>query len=323
MPFVSDSKRWNSGRTPWPRRPGRLHGGCAGGAAWPVAWWGWGVLTWALPVVTADDAKKGLEQRVAALEQLLTHFRRDGNEVFLEGANLHIVNGLGATQTMNELGNLIVGYNEPREEEFGPNARTGSHNVVVGEWHNFSSFGGIVVGFQNQISGTFSSVSGGESNVASGDKTSVSGGARNEASGPGASVSGGFLNKATNSRTSVSGGAENTATGFHASVSGGIRNEASGSQASVSGGNGNTASGQQASVSGGENNEARGQFSSVSGGENNFASGIESSVSGGKDNEAAGEHTSVSGGREVIQDAKEGWAAGSIGGEGTGSFRSP
>jgi hypothetical protein len=34
------------------------------------------VLTWALPVVTADDAKNDLESRVAALEKLLKHFRR-------------------------------------------------------------------------------------------------------------------------------------------------------------------------------------------------------------------------------------------------------
>ena len=35
-----------------------------------------GLLTWALPVVTADDGKKDLEQRVAALEKLLDSLRR-------------------------------------------------------------------------------------------------------------------------------------------------------------------------------------------------------------------------------------------------------
>ena len=135
-----------------------------------------GLLTWALPVVTADDAKhddkKGLEQRVAALETLLKHFSREDNEVFIKGANLHIVNGLGSTDCTDEqfvpipdcpngLGNLIVGYNEPREPEFGENIRTGSHNVVVGQRHNFSRFGGLVVGDVNEISGDFASVSGG------------------------------------------------------------------------------------------------------------------------------------------------------------------
>ncbi len=42
-----------------------------------------------LPVVTADDGKKGLEQRVAALETLLKHFSRKDNEVFITRANLH------------------------------------------------------------------------------------------------------------------------------------------------------------------------------------------------------------------------------------------
>jgi hypothetical protein len=80
-----------------------------------------GLLGWGLPLGLAreDAAEKdkdptGLAQRVAALEDLLKHFSREGNEVFLTGANLHIVNGLGNTETTNELGNLIVGYNELR-----------------------------------------------------------------------------------------------------------------------------------------------------------------------------------------------------------------
>jgi len=66
-------------------------------------WWrglaagllGLAVLTWALPSGTAQEdataageqAKKGLEQRVAALETLLKHFSRKGNEVTIRGAN--------------------------------------------------------------------------------------------------------------------------------------------------------------------------------------------------------------------------------------------
>lgn len=52
------------------------------------------VLTWALPLSIAqeDEAKekgqKGLAQRVAALEQLLKHFSREKNEIFITGANL-------------------------------------------------------------------------------------------------------------------------------------------------------------------------------------------------------------------------------------------
>jgi len=48
--------------------------------------------------------------------------------------------GSGATEGMiNGLGNLIVGYNE----DVGSNAtRTGSHNLVVGIEHSYSSYAG-------------------------------------------------------------------------------------------------------------------------------------------------------------------------------------
>jgi hypothetical protein len=125
------------------------------------------------------------------MEQLLKHFSREGKEVFITGANLHIVNGLGSTNCTGEgeetpdcpngLGNLIVGYNELRvrfddESPEVENIRTGSHNVVVGREHNFSRFGGLVVGTSNTISGDFAAVSGGTGNTASGNFSSVSGG---------------------------------------------------------------------------------------------------------------------------------------------------
>jgi hypothetical protein len=156
------------------------------------------LLTWALPSSIAQDAqkKKSLEERVAALEDLLQPFSRDGNEVFITGANLHIVNGLGQTDCQNlsdcpnGLGNLIVGYNESRDDgEF--DIRTGSHNVVLGQRNNFSRFAGLVVGNFNEISGDFAVVSGGELNTASGDFASVSGGFENTASSFASSVSGG------------------------------------------------------------------------------------------------------------------------------------
>jgi hypothetical protein len=213
------------------------------------------VLTWALPSGTAQDAKpddkQGLAQRVAALEDLLKHFSRVDNEVFITGANLHIVNGLGQTDCglepelipdcPNGLGNLIVGYNELREGE--ENIRTGSHNVVVGQGHNFSRFGGLVVGRQNTISGIFAAVSGGFNNTASGPDSSVSGGNSNTASSPSSSVSGGGNNTASDLESSVSGGSGNTASGVNSSVSGGLLNTASGNFASVSGGRNRTADG--------------------------------------------------------------------------------
>jgi hypothetical protein len=235
-----------------------------------------GLLSWALPLGKAADAPgRGMAERMATVEKKLAAMDFDdaANEVVITGANLRIVNGLGSTTTTNGLGNLIVGYNEPRSGSIfcpvpmGPlctDTRTGSHNIVVGRFDNFSSFGGIVIGDQNEISGEFSSVLAGLLNTASGLESLVSGGQSNTASGKAASVGGGFANGATGDLSWVTGD-QNTASGVGGSVSGGF---------------GNTASGGDSSVSGGQNNTASGDFSSVSGGlnrtaptENNWAAG--------------------------------------------------
>jgi hypothetical protein len=205
--------------------------------------------------------------RVNAIERTLTHVTSVPGagglpEVRITGANLRLVNGLRATATANGLGNLLVGYNEPRQ---GGNVETGSHNVVVGQGHNFSSFGGLVVGRQNEISGAFAAISGGFDNTASGASAAVSGGIFNRASGASAAVSGGFDNTASASATSVSGGRGNTASGESATVSGGHGNTASGHTAAISGGQANTASGFISSISGGRNQTARGDFDWVAG----------------------------------------------------------
>jgi hypothetical protein len=183
-----------------------------------------GLLTWALPSGRAAYDQGDLERRIAELEYKLEYVTGGPNEVVITGAHLRIVNGLGATEgTANGLGNLIVGYNELRRDtprcQSGPkdpfciDTRTGSHNVVVGREHNFSSFGGLVIGEQNEISGAFASVSGGIFNTASGGNSSVSGGQSNTASGPRSSISGGAVNFALGDSCSVSGGNANTAEG--------------------------------------------------------------------------------------------------------------
>ena len=153
-----------------------------------------------LPLVggTAQEQssyERALARRLAALapvigEDKLQYITGGANEVVISGANLRIVNGLGDTATTNGLGNLIVGYNESRGVFFPGSSdnRTGSHNMVVGRGLNFSSFGGLVIGQFNEISGAVASVSGGGFSVASGAGASVSGGSNNTASG-GASLS--------------------------------------------------------------------------------------------------------------------------------------
>jgi hypothetical protein len=132
----SDLKRWNSGRKRWRCIPTRLNGGCAGGVVMLA------LLSLALPSGKAADTQPGtMAERMATLEHKLSAMAFDAaaNEIVINRANLRIVNGLGTTDTTNELGNLIVGYNEPRNRPSSPDVRTGSHNVVVGRHDNFSS----------------------------------------------------------------------------------------------------------------------------------------------------------------------------------------
>ena len=61
---------------------------------------------------------------------------RAPNVVF-SGANVHIVSGSGATDDNGNalgLGNLIIGYDEPVVSL----ARGGSHNLVIGRYHQFT-----------------------------------------------------------------------------------------------------------------------------------------------------------------------------------------
>jgi hypothetical protein len=252
---------------------------------------------------------------VLALDGLLT-LEVDANgydTARFDQVNVQITNGMGATNgnptsgsptdvgMVNGLGNLIVGYNETSDRQpfcsdpvhnfqfdcensggvWGANQRSGSHNLVIGVGHGYTSHGGLIAGFENAVNGAWGSASGGGGHLASGKGSSVSGGLVNTASGKQSSVSGGFGNSANGSWSSVSGGESNTASGSESSVSGGAENTASGKRSSVSGGESNTASGSESSVSGGESNTASGRRSSVSGGFGNSANGSWSSVSGG------------------------------------------
>jgi hypothetical protein len=247
------------------------------------------------PAAFSSATVEALEARVAELEVLLASasLENDGTVLRLTGVNVQIVSGSGATDApVNGRGNLIVGYNE----NVSGQPRSGSHNLVVGPENGWTSFGGVVAGRNNRVSGPHATVSGGSGNEASADGSSVSGGSANRASGTSASVSGGASNVASNQFTSVSGGAANHASFSGSSVSGGWANEASEELASVCGGQLNMATGFAATVSGGKSNEASGDWASVSGGELNEASGDDSTVSGGGSNQASGVGASVSGG---------------------------
>jgi hypothetical protein len=219
-------------------------------------------------------ADAALATRATALENKTRYLSVSGTETLLTGTNLHIVNGLEATNgnpadpfaegkgqpgaKTNGLGNLIVGYNE----DFGNNPqRGGSHNIVVGIGHAYPSFGGLVAGDGNEINAPYATVSGGNDNIVTGLAASISGGISNRASGVISSISGGSFNRASGLYASISGGGLNTASGDSSSVSGGSQNTAFGRFSSISGGTGNSAGGFfGASVSGGRDRSVNGDF---------------------------------------------------------------
>ena len=69
-----------------------------------------------------------------------------GTDAYFSGFNVHIQSGTGATD--------------------GP--LNGRGNLIVGDEHEYTSFGGFVAGLANRVTGVYASVSGGEDNTTSG-----------------------------------------------------------------------------------------------------------------------------------------------------------
>ena len=127
-----------------------------------------------------------------------------GPNIVFTGANVQIKSATSESDTTG-LGNLIVGWDD--DAASAPvGYRSGSNNLICGDWSGFTSYGGFVAGFNNAVSSTYASVGGGSANIASGHEASVSGGWGNVASGNFASVSGGGLGTASGFSASISGG---------------------------------------------------------------------------------------------------------------------
>jgi hypothetical protein len=196
------------------------------------------------------------------------------------GLNLQLVNGTGTTDGVpNGLGNFIIGYDGVRNNTYfcslgthtdqsacesngyiwAQSHKTGSHYLIIGDWNNYSQYGGLVVGFGNTSNNIHASISGGIYNTASGSASSISGGSSNTASGSASSISGGRGNTASGDYSSITAGLNNTVT---ASSEGG----------SITGGRNNTASGDGSifsveynSISGGNNRSVSGPYDWVAG----------------------------------------------------------
>jgi predicted nucleic acid-binding Zn-ribbon protein len=199
------------------------------------------------------ETNGGLTEEVLSLELTLSHVSYNATglggkpTLTISGANLQVVNGQGSTATTNGLGNLIMGYDE------SAGGQSGSHDVVLGEGQTFSSYGGLIAGKGNTLSGPFGAAFG-ESNIAS---------------ALGATVTGGNNNTASGQTSSVSAGGGNVAQGHSAAVTGGNNNTAEGLTSSISGGGANIAKGQSAAVTGGSNNTAEALTSAILGGKHN------------------------------------------------------
>ncbi len=175
-----------------------------------------------------------------------------GPHIIFSGANVHIESGSGSTVDSSGLGNLVIGYDEDSMAASTIDGnRSGSHNLVVGPQHEFTSSGSVVFGYANFTSVKFASVTGGECNTA-GQTSYPFVCFASSVSADGASVTGGFDNRASGLVSSISGGQDNTASGETSSVGGGFGNVASGALSSVSGGSDNTASGEISSILGGD-----------------------------------------------------------------------
>jgi len=174
--------------------------------------------------LNADEVEiAALQADNTALKAKTAPLSVSGTDLTITSVNVHLVSGSGSTndgtadafgnpvagKSLSGLGNLIIGYNTSRSSFEGTDTRTGSHNLILGDFNNYSSFGGLVVGNTNAVSGPYASVSGGEANKASNYFASVSGGYLNTSSGSATSISGGY-NLTQNSSNGWSGGSYHT-----------------------------------------------------------------------------------------------------------------
>lgn len=243
------------------------------------------------------------------------------------GVNVQLVNGMGNSAFVNGTGNLILGYNgasQVNEEAFcsygrydnqidcegfgydwASYQRNGSHNLVIGDNHGYSSSGGIISGSSNIVNAKNAAILGGYYSRASGQNAAIAAGYNNtiHASASYAAQVGGQDNVAYGSHATIVGGKSNIASGHHSVVSGGYANESNQNYSVASGGSNNIASGNNSVVMGGYLNLASGLRSSAIGGQFNVAAGDDSMVSGGSSNTANGERASISGGHSNQADA--------------------
>ena len=84
---------------------------------------------------------------------------RDGDTLRLTGLNLQVVNGSGATDSQNSLGNVIIG-----SRPLAPSFRL--PHLVIGDRHAYASHSELVSGLGNTLPGNLRFVGGGDHETA-------------------------------------------------------------------------------------------------------------------------------------------------------------
>ncbi len=150
-------------------------------------------------VATLDAQLSAVGAGLAVVEDKTQCMNANATDTYFTGCNVHVRNGTGLSNSTNGSGNLIVGYDE------GAGTKTGSHNLVIGPDHVYSSYGGLIAGSGNVVHGQNSSVLGGSSNVVSGPLAVVCGGDGNRAHGMSSVVGGGLSRQANGTYDWVAG----------------------------------------------------------------------------------------------------------------------
>lgn len=245
-------------------------------------------------LAAAESRIEDLESENADLRTYLS-VDTDNDAIVIEGANLYVQSGSGFTYgTVNGLGNVIIGYDEADGYSGYGTDRTGSHNLVIGPFHNYGNYGGIVSGYANTVSGAFAA---------------VIGSTESEAAGNGSVVVAGQDNLTSDYITAIVGGAYNTTEGRAAAIISGNENTTTGDYATIISGQSNTAGGNYATVMGALDTEVSGDHSSAISGESNLVSGEFSVQTSGDNVEVTGDYSANESGYYRSVSADYSWTA--------------
>lgn len=215
--------------------------------------------------------------------------------------NVQIVNGLNSTETINGLGNLIIGYNEL---QISNNNRTGSHNLIAGSNNDYTNYASIVAGLNNVALSNYSAILSGTENTVNANGSCVVGGSENIVSPkpnngfPASIIVGGQWNNTTSDHCVIIGGGFNIIDGLSPGIN-------SGRWSVIVGGGGVTAT---------NGNLMQGAMSVIVGGGKQLITDVVSSsiIVGGRENVITGTGCVISGGFQRNLSGLNDWAAGSL-----------